>query len=105
MKLEVIDVQIQVVGVRNEVVENAQIREEGVRHVVVAKDLKGPMANYPWLTHMGHEVIEFVVEVLEVLLLDVNFDGAFSGERDFFLGGGDGVFSFWCSSLEDSRLT
>ncbi|GJV94102.1 hypothetical protein Tco_1541915 [Tanacetum coccineum] len=66
---------------------------------------KGPVANYPQLTHMGHEVIKFMVEVLEVLLLEVDFDGAFGGERDFFLGDGDGVLSFWCSSLEDSRLT
>ncbi|GJW75506.1 hypothetical protein Tco_0134876 [Tanacetum coccineum] len=78
--------------------------------MAVAKDLKDPVANYPLLTHMGHEVIKFVVEVLEVqaslvLLLEVDFDGAFGGERDFFLGGGDGVLSFWCSSLEDSRLT
>ncbi|GJR79743.1 hypothetical protein Tco_0150528, partial [Tanacetum coccineum] len=36
-----------------------------------------------------------------VLLLEVDFDGACGGERDFFLGGGDGVLSFWCSSLED----
>ncbi|GJU11047.1 hypothetical protein Tco_1133443 [Tanacetum coccineum] len=90
MELEVVDVQIRVVDVINEVVADAQIREEGVRHVVVAKDLKGPVANYLWLTHMGHEV---------------DFDCTFGGERDFFLGGGDGVLSFWCSSLEDSRLT
>ncbi|GJQ96765.1 hypothetical protein Tco_0007904 [Tanacetum coccineum] len=77
----------------------------GGRHVLVAKDLKGPMANYPWLTHMGHEVIKFMVEVLKVLPLEVDFDGAFGGERDFFLGGSDGVVSLWCSSLKDSRLT
>ncbi|GJU34928.1 hypothetical protein Tco_1183282 [Tanacetum coccineum] len=103
MEVEVMEVQIQVVDVRSKVVADAQIQEEGVRHVVVAKDLKGPVANYPQLTHMGHEVIKFVVEVLEVLLLEVDFDGAFGGERDFFLGGGDGVLSFWCFSLEDSR--
>ncbi|GJR59309.1 hypothetical protein Tco_1501471 [Tanacetum coccineum] len=50
-----------------------------------------------------------LVEVLEVqtslvLLLEVEFDGACGGERDFFLGGGDGVLSFWCSSLEDASL-
>ncbi|GJX36726.1 hypothetical protein Tco_0248283 [Tanacetum coccineum] len=27
------------------------------------------------------------------------------GERDFFLGGGEGVLPFGCSSLEDVRLT
>ncbi|GKA02567.1 hypothetical protein Tco_0675232 [Tanacetum coccineum] len=32
----------------------------------------------------------------------IDFDGACGGERDFFLGGGDGVFSFWCSLLEDN---
>ncbi|GJZ90488.1 hypothetical protein Tco_0662415 [Tanacetum coccineum] len=34
--------------------------------------------------------------------LEVDLDGACGGERDFFLRGGDGVFTFWCSSLEDS---
>ncbi|GKB95627.1 hypothetical protein Tco_0981764 [Tanacetum coccineum] len=58
---------------------------------------------------MGHLMISVVVEVLEVqaslvLLLEVDFDGACGGERDFFLGGGDGVLSFWCSSLEDLRF-
>ncbi|GJW91620.1 hypothetical protein Tco_0169173 [Tanacetum coccineum] len=57
-------------------------RMGGGKHVVVAKDLKGPIANYPWLTHTGHEVIKFMVEVLKVLPLEVDFDGAFSGERD-----------------------
>ncbi|GJT19035.1 hypothetical protein Tco_0877741 [Tanacetum coccineum] len=33
----------------------------------------------------------------------MDVDGACGGERDFFLGGGDVVFSFWCSSLKDSR--
>ncbi|GKD74983.1 hypothetical protein Tco_1333265 [Tanacetum coccineum] len=47
-------------------------RMGGGKHVVVAKDLKGPIANYPWLTHTGHEVLP----------LEVDFDGAFSGERD-----------------------
>ncbi|GKB79980.1 hypothetical protein Tco_0946875 [Tanacetum coccineum] len=54
------------VDVINEVVSDAQIREKGVRHVVVAKDLKGMVANYSRLTHMGHEVTKFMVEVLEV---------------------------------------
>ncbi|GKC56805.1 hypothetical protein Tco_1084403 [Tanacetum coccineum] len=73
-------------------------------------DLKGTVANYPWLTYMGYEVINVVVEVLEVQaslvpLLEVDFDGACGGEKDFFLGGGDRVLSIWRSSLEDSRLT
>ncbi|GJX92888.1 hypothetical protein Tco_0347474 [Tanacetum coccineum] len=47
-----------------------------------------------------------VEKVLEcVLLLEIDFDGACGGERDFFLGGGEGVLSFGCSSLEDVRLT
>nr|GFC94585.1 hypothetical protein [Tanacetum cinerariifolium] len=59
---------------------------------------------------IGHEVISVVVKVLVVqaslvLLLELYFDGACGGERDFFLGGGDEVLSFWCSSLEDGRLT
>nr|GEZ20753.1 hypothetical protein [Tanacetum cinerariifolium] len=52
-----VDVQIQVVDVQIWVVD--------VRHEVVAMDLKGPVANYSRLTHMGHEVINVVVEVLE----------------------------------------
>ncbi|GJY18479.1 hypothetical protein Tco_0389970 [Tanacetum coccineum] len=36
---------------------------------------------------------------------EMDFDGACGGERDFFLGGGEGVLSFGCSSLEDVRLT
>ncbi|GKC98446.1 hypothetical protein Tco_1168721 [Tanacetum coccineum] len=40
-----------------------------------------------------------------VLLLEMDFDGACYGERDFFQGGGEGVLSFGCSSLEDVRLT
>ncbi|GKA09550.1 hypothetical protein Tco_0688881 [Tanacetum coccineum] len=38
-------------------------------------------------------------------LSKVDFDGACGGERDFFLGGGNCVLSFWCFSLEDARLT
>nr|GFB47884.1 hypothetical protein [Tanacetum cinerariifolium] len=99
---EVVDVQIRVVDV--------QIQVVNARHKAVTMDLKGPVANYLRLTHMGHLVISVVVEALVVqaslvLLLVVDFDGACDGERDFFLGGGDGVLSFWCSSLEDSRLT
>ncbi|GJV38926.1 hypothetical protein Tco_1417366 [Tanacetum coccineum] len=53
-----------------------------------------------------HLVIFVVEEVLEcVLLLEMDFDGACYGERDFFQGGGEGVLSFGCSSLEDVRLT
>ncbi|GKA87903.1 reverse transcriptase domain-containing protein [Tanacetum coccineum] len=53
-----------------------------------------------------HLVTLEVEEVLEcVLLLEIDFDGACGGESDFFLGGGEGVLSFGCSSLEDVRLT
>nr|GEW29794.1 hypothetical protein [Tanacetum cinerariifolium] len=83
-----------------EVEVDVQIRLVDVRHEVVAMDLKGPVANYPRLTHMGHEVMNVVVEVLEV-----DFDCACGCERDFFLRCGDGVLSFWYSLLEDSRLT
>ncbi|GKB48911.1 hypothetical protein Tco_0899664 [Tanacetum coccineum] len=94
-----------VVYVRNKVVADAEIQEVGVKHVVVSKDLKGPVANCPRLRHEYHEVVFGREEVLEVLLLEVDFDGACGGERDFPLGDGDGVLSFWCSSLEDVRLT
>ncbi|GJS43664.1 hypothetical protein Tco_0568707 [Tanacetum coccineum] len=84
-----------------EEVVNVQIRVVDVRHEVVPMDLKGPVANYLRLKHIGHEVVFIGVEVLEiqaslVLLLEVDFNGACSGERDFFLGGGDGVLSCWC---------
>ncbi|GJW41563.1 hypothetical protein Tco_0067408 [Tanacetum coccineum] len=67
-------------------VADLEIQEVVVRHVVV---------------------MTFVVEkVLEcVLLLEMDFDGACGGERDFFLGGIKGVLSFGCSSLEDVKLT
>nr|GEV93124.1 hypothetical protein [Tanacetum cinerariifolium] len=44
-------------------------------------------------------------EVECVLLLEMDFDGALSGKRDFFLEGGERVLSFNCSSFEDVRLT
>ncbi|GKB33088.1 zinc finger, CCHC-type containing protein [Tanacetum coccineum] len=83
-------------------VADLEIREVVVRHMVVETDLKGPVANCPLLTHKGH-LVTFVVEKdLEcVLLLEIDFDGFCGGERDFFLGGGEGVLSFGCSSLED----
>ncbi|GJR27653.1 hypothetical protein Tco_0819547 [Tanacetum coccineum] len=37
--------------------------------------------------------------------MEVDFDGAFGGEKDLPLGDGDGVLSFGCSSLKDVRLT
>nr|GEV22340.1 hypothetical protein [Tanacetum cinerariifolium] len=42
-------------------------------------------------------------EVCEVLLLDVDFDGALGGDNDFTLGGGEGFLSSRLSSLEDPR--
>ncbi|GJY47465.1 hypothetical protein Tco_0436528 [Tanacetum coccineum] len=91
-------VQIQVVDL--------EIREVVMRHVVVEMDLKSPVANCPSLTHRGYLVTFVVEKVLEcVLLLEMDFDEACGGKRDFFLGGGEGVLSFRCSSLEDVRLT
>ncbi|GJV97572.1 hypothetical protein Tco_1549149 [Tanacetum coccineum] len=43
--------------------------------------------------------------LLCVLLLEIDFDGACGGKRDFFLGDGEGVLSLGCSSLKDVRLT
>ncbi|GJV07972.1 protein kinase, ATP binding site-containing protein [Tanacetum coccineum] len=41
--------------------------------------------------------LQFLGSASLVLLLEVDFDGACGGERDFFLRGGDGVVSSWCS--------
>ncbi|GJW54407.1 hypothetical protein Tco_0098492 [Tanacetum coccineum] len=83
-------------------VADFEIREVDVRHVVVELDLKGLVANCLSLTHRGYLVTFLVEEVLEcVLLLEMDFDEAYGRERDFFLGGGEGVLSFGCSSLED----
>ncbi|GKD79645.1 hypothetical protein Tco_1342266 [Tanacetum coccineum] len=87
-------------------VADLESREVVVRHVVVEIDLKDPVANCLSLLHKGYLVTFVVEEVLEcVLLLEMDFDGACGGESDFFLGGGEGVLSFRCSSLEDVRLT
>ncbi|GJV36827.1 hypothetical protein Tco_1409304 [Tanacetum coccineum] len=87
-------VQIWVVDLENQ--------EVVMRHVVVEMDWRGPVANCPSLIHRGYLVTYVVEEVIEcVLLLEMDFDGACGGERDFFLGGGEGVLSFGCSSLED----
>ncbi|GJZ95412.1 hypothetical protein Tco_0667746 [Tanacetum coccineum] len=91
-------VQIRLVDLENQ--------EVVVRHVVVEMDYMGPVAYYPWFELRDHLVTFVVEEVLKcVLLLEMDFDGACGGERDFFLGGGEGVFSFGCSSLDDVRLT
>nr|GFC84844.1 hypothetical protein [Tanacetum cinerariifolium] len=67
-----------------------EIQKVVVRHVVVEMDLKGPMANFLMLTHKGYLVTFVVEEVLEcVLFLEMDFDEACGGERDFFLGGGE----------------
>ncbi|GJZ97838.1 hypothetical protein Tco_0670291 [Tanacetum coccineum] len=93
-----------------EVVVDVQIRVVDMRNEVVVTDLMDPVANYPRLKHVSCEVVFVVMEVLEVqaslvLILEVDFYGAFGGERDFFREGDDGVLSMWCSSLEDSRFT
>ncbi|GKA67627.1 hypothetical protein Tco_0767544 [Tanacetum coccineum] len=83
-----------------------RIRKVVVRHLVVEMDLKGLVANSSSLSHKGYLVTFVVEEVLEcVLLLEMDFDEACGGESDFFLGGGEGVLSFGCSSLKDVRLT
>ncbi|GJS07337.1 hypothetical protein Tco_0364133 [Tanacetum coccineum] len=48
------------------------------------------------LQHRDYEVGD---KVYEVFLLEVDFNGACRGDGDFSLGGGDGVLSFWLSSL------
>nr|GEY70998.1 hypothetical protein [Tanacetum cinerariifolium] len=58
--VEVVDVEIQVVVLRHEVMEI---------------DLKGPVVNYSWLTHKGHLVTRFVVEVLEEVARNVKKNG------------------------------
>nr|GEU56748.1 hypothetical protein [Tanacetum cinerariifolium] len=50
--------------------------------------------------HRG-DLVTYLVE--KVLKMD--FDGACGDERDLFRGGGEGILSFGCSSLEDVRLT
>ncbi|GJX25469.1 hypothetical protein Tco_0231765 [Tanacetum coccineum] len=75
-------VQIRVVDLEN--------YEVVVRHVVVEMDWRGPVANCPLLIHRGYLVTYVVEEVLEcMLLLEMDFNGAYGGERDFFLGGGE----------------
>ncbi|GJY75248.1 hypothetical protein Tco_0480364 [Tanacetum coccineum] len=71
----------------------------GVRHVVVAKDLKGLVANYPRLRHEYHKVVFVGEEVLEdqallVLILEEDFDGDCGSERGLPIRDGDGVLSF-----------
>ncbi|GKE80612.1 hypothetical protein Tco_1550612 [Tanacetum coccineum] len=53
---------------------------------------------------MGHEIMDVVVEVLDVqallvLLLEVDFDGACGGERDFFRRGANGLGEFVLNEL------
>ncbi|GJZ13410.1 hypothetical protein Tco_0548640 [Tanacetum coccineum] len=44
-------------------------------------------------------------KVVEVFLLDVDFDSTCGGDGDFSHGGGDGVISSLLFTLEDSRFT
>ncbi|GJW71264.1 hypothetical protein Tco_0128181 [Tanacetum coccineum] len=74
-------VQIRVVDLENQ--------EVVVKHVVVEMDYKGLVANYPWFEHKDHLVtfiVEEVLEILCVLLLEMDFDGA-CGETDSSSGG------------------
>ncbi|GJW25311.1 hypothetical protein Tco_0039122 [Tanacetum coccineum] len=50
-------------------VADLEIQEVVVRHVVVEMDLKGPVVNYPSLTHKGYLVTFIVDEVLERWIL------------------------------------
>ncbi|GJV11909.1 hypothetical protein Tco_1353450 [Tanacetum coccineum] len=82
----------------DEVVVDVQIRVVDVKNEVVVMDMRDLVANYPRLKHVSYEVVFIVMKVLDiqaslVLLLEVDFDGACGGERDFFRGGGDGVLS------------
>ncbi|GJY50663.1 hypothetical protein Tco_0441510 [Tanacetum coccineum] len=89
----------------------AEADVECMRHVV--NTISEHLDFMPYgTTTLAKHVVEMVnvssgvEEVLEcVLLLEMDFDGACGGERDFFLGGGEEVLSFGCSSLEDVRLT
>ncbi|GJS47165.1 hypothetical protein Tco_0597286 [Tanacetum coccineum] len=47
------------------VLVDVQIRVVDVASEVAMMDLKDPVANYPWLKHVGYEVVFVVVEVLE----------------------------------------
>ncbi|GJT67723.1 hypothetical protein Tco_1019203 [Tanacetum coccineum] len=81
------------------------------KHVVEVVD--GDVLYWKGTVFRGEVQREFVSETHLVMmrrcivcaLADMDFDGACGGERDFFLGGGEGVLSFGCSSLEDVRLT
>ncbi|GJV37263.1 hypothetical protein Tco_1409740 [Tanacetum coccineum] len=51
------------------VVVNVQMWALDAKNEVVVMDLKDPVANYPWLKHLGYEVVFVAVEVLEVQAL------------------------------------
>ncbi|GKC03209.1 hypothetical protein Tco_0994819 [Tanacetum coccineum] len=51
-------------------VVDVEIRVVIERHEVVEIDLKDPVANSSRLTHKGHLVTKFVVEVLEVKMIE-----------------------------------
>nr|GEU56196.1 hypothetical protein [Tanacetum cinerariifolium] len=63
----VVDVQIRVVVVETRVVVE--------RHEVVEIDLKGPVVNFSQLSHKGHLVTKYVVEVLEKVVGNVKKSG------------------------------
>ncbi|GJS83320.1 hypothetical protein Tco_0749861 [Tanacetum coccineum] len=54
-------------------------------------EFKRPGGQLSTVDTCRHEVIKILMDVLEVLLLEVDFDGLFGGERDLPLGDGDGV--------------
>ncbi|GKB16208.1 hypothetical protein Tco_0850131, partial [Tanacetum coccineum] len=49
-----------------EVVVDIQIRVVDMRNEVLVTDLRDPMANYPWMKHVFHEVVVVLVEVIKV---------------------------------------
>ncbi|GJY20726.1 hypothetical protein Tco_0393292 [Tanacetum coccineum] len=91
--VEVVDVQIRVVDVRNE---------------VVVMDLRGPMANYTRMRHVSYEVMFVVMEDLEVQASLVRQILVWVVELhelvDFFLGSGDGVLLLWVPHLRVQAL-
>ncbi|GKC87668.1 hypothetical protein Tco_1148317 [Tanacetum coccineum] len=66
---------------------------------MVVKGFDGTGGHYLRIETEYHAAVFWARKFLEkwsdlVLLLEVDFDGACGGERDFVLGGGDGVLSF-----------
>ncbi|GJU65692.1 hypothetical protein Tco_1247527 [Tanacetum coccineum] len=78
-----------------------EFEDHTLGEIVSLKILKVVLGSYKRGGGDGFDRPDGQLSMVEIL----DFDGAFGGERDFFRGGGDGVLSMWCSSLEDSRFT